>query len=190
MKQNRDAQKETLFVLAGSLVLSLLMQAIFLLCGKWRLGVLYSNLITVFATTLNFYLMCLSLERAVARGEEEAQVKARMKASYTARMLLLAAVVGGCGYVAVTWGTFDLWALLIPLVFTRLTLLVRGRLLAKEEASHTRQEDAQAPTDEPADAPCDGKQAEDQKEQTPPAAYPPGKRPPLREMLTGGEEDE
>ncbi len=190
MKQNRAAQKETLFVLAGSLVLSLLMQAIFLLCGKWRLGVLYSNLITVFVTTLNFYLMCLSLERAVARGEEEGQVKARMKASYTARMLLLAAVVGGCGYVAVTWGTFDLWALLIPLVFTRLTLLVRGRMLAKQEPTPAPAPDTQAHTDKTAESACEDKQTEGQKEQTPPAAYPPGKRPPLREMLTGGEEDE
>ena len=54
MTDRRVIYRETLFVLAGSLVLSLVMELVFLLLGRWRPAVLYGNLLTVFATTLNY----------------------------------------------------------------------------------------------------------------------------------------
>ena len=132
MTDRRVIYRETLFVLAGSLVLSLLMELVFLLFGRWRPAVLYGNLLTVFATTLNYYLMCRALLRAVAAGGDENNVKARMKASATGRMLLLGLIVAGGCYVSVRWNTVDLWATLIPLLFVRLTLFVRSRMIARE----------------------------------------------------------
>lgn len=132
MTDRRVIYRETLFVLAGSLVLSLVMELVFLLLGRWRPAVLYGNLLTVFATTLNYYLMCRALLRAVAAGGDENNVKARMKASATGRMLLLGLIVAGGCYASVRWNTVDLWATLIPLLFVRLTLFVRSRMIARE----------------------------------------------------------
>lgn len=132
MTDRRVIYRETLFVLAGSLVLSLLMELVFLLFGRWRPAVLYGNLLTVFATTLNYYLMCRALLRAVAAGGDENNVKARMKASATGRMLLLGLIVAGGCYASVRWNAVDLWATLIPLLFVRLTLFVRSRMIARE----------------------------------------------------------
>jgi len=132
VKDRRVIYKETLFVLAGSLVLSLVMELVFLLFGRWRPAVLYGNLLTVFATTLNFYLMCLSLTRALAQGGDEKSVQARMKASSTGRMLLLGLIVAGGCYASVKWDAVDLWATLIPLLFVRVTLFVRSRIIGCE----------------------------------------------------------
>ena len=132
MTDRRVIYRETLFVLAGSLVLSLVMELVFLLLGRWRPAVLYGNLLTVFATTLNYYLMCRALLRAVAAGGDENNVKARMKASATGRMLLLGLIVAGGCYASVRWNAVDLWATLIPLLFVRLTLFVRSRMIARE----------------------------------------------------------
>lgn len=132
MKDRRVIYRETLFVLAGSLVLSLVMELVFLLLGRWRPAVLYGNLLTVFATTLNYYLMCRALLRALAAGGDENNVKARMKASASARLLLLGLIVAGGCYASVRWNAVDLWATLIPLLFVRLTLFVRSRMIAHE----------------------------------------------------------
>lgn len=132
MTERRVIYRETLFVLTGSLVLSLVMELVFLLLGRWRPAVLYGNLLTVFATTLNYYLMCRALLRAVAAGGDENNVRARMKASAAGRMLLLGLIVAGGCYASVRWNTVDLWATLIPLLFVRLTLFVRSRMIARE----------------------------------------------------------
>ena len=151
MTDRRVIYRETLFVLAGSLVLSLVMELVFLLLGRWRPAVLYGNLLTVFATTLNYYLMCRALLRAVAAGGDENNVKARMKASATGRMLLLGLIVAGGCYASVRWNAVDLWATLIPLLFVRLTLFVRSRMIAREMPA----DGAQAPTPDGAEGHAD-----------------------------------
>ena len=146
---------ETLFVLGGSLLLSAVMHAVYLIIGRWTLGVLWGSLVTVAATTANFYAMCRTLQNAVEAGLTQEQIKGRMKISQGLRLLVLALVIGGCAYLSTVTDppVFDLWALLIPLFFGRVTLSVRSLWLRRADDGAA----APAVSD---DAPGDEKQKE------------------------------
>ena len=56
--------KETIFVASVTLVLSALMQSVFLIIGKWDYDVLLGNLLGGVAAVLNFFLMGLTVQWA------------------------------------------------------------------------------------------------------------------------------
>ena len=71
--------KETLYILVCVVILSVLMEAVFLFIRRWDYTVLLGNLLTGFAVTLNFFLMGLGVQRALGKDEKEAKKRAKQE---------------------------------------------------------------------------------------------------------------
>ena len=64
MKQlDKAVVHESLYVAAWVLILSAIMQAVFLLIGKWDLRVLYGNLLSGALSILNFFFMAFCSDK-------------------------------------------------------------------------------------------------------------------------------
>ena len=111
--------KETKYILFWVLILSALMQAVFLIIKQWDYTVLLGNLLSGGAVVLNFFLLGLTVQNAL--GKEEQEAKKTMKLSQTYRFLFLAVVV----IVGVVVACFNTWAVIIPLFFSRIAIAFR-----------------------------------------------------------------
>lgn len=120
MKVDKTVKKETLYIAALSGVLSLLMQAVFLVIGQWHFSVFLGNLWGYAAAVGNFFLMGLTVQKAVLKDEEEA--KKTIKISHTLRnmLILVVAVIG------IVIPFFNTWTVIIPLFFPRIAIFFRG----------------------------------------------------------------
>ena len=119
MKVDKTVKKETLYVACFSVVLSMLMQSVFLIIGQWHYSVILGNLWGFAAAVLNFFLLGLTVQKAVTKEPEEA--KKLIKLSHTLRnmLILIVAVIG----IVVPF--FNTWASIIPLLFPRISILFR-----------------------------------------------------------------
>ena len=119
MKVDKTVKKETLYIACFSVVLSMLMQSVFLIIGQWHYSVILGNLWGFAAAVLNFFLLGLTVQKAVTKEPEEA--KKLIKLSHTLRnmLILIVAVIG----IVVPF--FNTWASIIPLLFPRISILFR-----------------------------------------------------------------
>ncbi len=120
MKKIDDTiKRETGYIAAWVIILSAIMQSVFLIIGKWDYTVLLGNLLSALVAVANFFLMGLSVQSAVQKEEKEA--KNTMKASQSLRTLML--------FVAVVLGVllpcFSIWTAIIPLFFPRIAIVFR-----------------------------------------------------------------
>ncbi|MBQ8163154.1 MAG: hypothetical protein IJZ93_02135 [Clostridia bacterium] len=113
--------KETGYIAIWSLILSALMQAVFLIIQGWDMTVLFGNILSVFVSVLNFFLMGITVQKAVIKEEKEA--KSFMKLSHSLRTLIL--LVGVVIGVALPY--FSTWTVIIPLFFPRIAMLFRPK---------------------------------------------------------------
>ena len=119
-KVDPTVRKETSFIAVFVLVGSLAMEAVYLLLGAWTLPVLLGNLLGAALAVGNFLLMGLTIQKALGKSEEDA--KKLMKLSQQLRMLML---LVGC-VLGSALACFDLVATLIPLLFPRIAVMIRG----------------------------------------------------------------
>lgn len=120
MRVEKAVRDTTLYVIAVTLILSALMQAVFLLTGYWDYRVLLGNLWGGGFAVLNFFLMGISVQRAVDKSPEDAAKY--IKANSSARMLMLF-VVAAIGAAIPFLNTI---AELIPFFFPRIAVFVMG----------------------------------------------------------------
>lgn len=121
MKRRVDAavRRETLYIAVWAAVLSALMEAVFLILGKWDVTVLLGNLLGGLTAVLNFFLMGLTVQSAVDKPQDEARTA--MKASQALRsVMLLAVLVAGAAAPC-----FHLIAAILPLFFPRIAIALR-----------------------------------------------------------------
>ena len=111
--------KETKYIAAWVLILSALMQAVFLIIDKWDYSVLLGNLLSAAVSVLNFFLMGLSIQKALQKDEKEAKNTLKLSQTYRTILLLIVAVLGG------VLSCFNLWAVLIPMLFPRIAIVFR-----------------------------------------------------------------
>ena len=113
-------KKETGYIVFWVILLSLLMEAVFLILQKWDLSVLFGNLGGAGAAVGSFFLLAVTVSRAVSSGKPEEAAK-RVKASAGLRM------IGMGGICALLIGVFhtNVYATVIPLLFPRIGLLFR-----------------------------------------------------------------
>lgn len=150
MRIDADVKKETKFITLGMLIMSVLMHAVFLVIGKWSLGVLWSNLLVGVTMVASFFVMCLTIQKAVSCGDP-ARAKSMATASQLGRLVVLAAVVALGAYfsnITEKGGPFEFWALIPPLFFNRITVMIRGAVVKKEEAKKKPPE-SESEVDEP-----------------------------------------
>lgn len=124
---DKTVLKETAFMGIWMLIFSGIMQAVFLIIGKWDYTVLLGNLLSGIMGVINFLLLGLTVQRAVSSGDEK-HAKSLMKASQAIRLFILF----GVAVLGATLSCFNLWATLIPLLFPRITIVIRQILLAKK----------------------------------------------------------
>lgn len=128
MKIDKTVKKETVYIAVWVLILSVLLQAVFLLLGKWELSVLFGNLYGAAAAVLNFFLLGLGVQRAVAKADPE-ESKKTVRLSQSLRFLMLVLLIGAG--VAMPW--FHSVALVIPLLFPRIGLLFRPKFRGMDQ---------------------------------------------------------
>lgn len=139
---------DSLLFLLCELVAGGVVVGIFALLGKYDSGVLLGAIIGAVATVLNYFIMSLSINRAIdrfleARGdremdEEEAErfsaehvvrIQATVKLSYIIRMVIMVAAL----VVALISGWFNPIATVIPLLLFKPVLYVIEFIRGKKE---------------------------------------------------------
>ena len=126
-KVDPAVKKETLFILWMTLLMSIIMEAVFLAIGKWDITVLYGNLLGEAVSVGNFFLMGLTIQSALGKSENDA--KATMKVSQMLRMLLIFAALI-VGYLVPVFHTV---AVVIPFIFPRIAIFFRPLFDKKKE---------------------------------------------------------
>lgn len=138
MKIDPTVKKETLFVSIVTLVLSMLMQSVFLIIGKWDLSVLLGNILGGGIGILNFFFLGLSVQKAVSSDEKKA--KEVMKASHAIRFALIIVLLA---ISLIFQSVFNVIATIISLLFATAGVYMRAvfnkdrKKQAKGEAAAT-----------------------------------------------------
>ena len=118
-KADKTVIRETKYIACWIIILSVLMQGIFLIISKWNYTVLLGNILSGAAMMLNFFFMGLSVQKAV--GTDEAEAKKIMRTSQTLRNFFVFAVV----VLGVCAPCFSTITTIIPLFFTRIAVAFR-----------------------------------------------------------------
>lgn len=117
MDSRKFVIKQTLLVLAGQAVCVGIMLGIFALLGRFDRTVLLGGIFGGLIATLNFFFMAISAtiasDKAVAQDVKGGQ--ATIQISYIARLAVMAVVL----FALVKSGLCDVFAVVLPLVFTR-----------------------------------------------------------------------
>ncbi len=121
MKLDPVVKKENLDMILGSGICTVIVQLVFLAIGKWDTTVLFGGLWGLFITCLNFFIMSVALQKAMATGDEQ-QAKMKLQASYTGRMLLLVALM----IVGVVAPFMHFLPVILSVFFPRVVITVRG----------------------------------------------------------------
>ena len=114
-KVDSTVARETRYIAGCVLVLSAVMQIVFLVLGLWDVSVLLGNLLGAVAAIGNFFLMGLTIQNAVGMDKDGA--KKRMKLSQSLRMF------------ALTVKCFHPVAAILPLLFPRFAIALRPLIL-------------------------------------------------------------
>lgn len=118
-KTDKTIIKETKYIAVCVAVLSILMQAVFLVLRLWSVKVLLSNILIGFTVVTNFYFMGLGVQKAVEQDEKEA--KKTIRTSQTIRTFFVFVMV----VIGVTAPCFSIMATIIPLFFPRVAIALR-----------------------------------------------------------------
>lgn len=111
--------KETKYIAYFVAILSIAMQAVFLILRKWDITVLLGNLLSYVAVVLNFLMMGITVQNAINKEEKDARQNIRASQSLRTFFLFTVAALGALLPV------FNVWATLIPLFFPRIAFMVR-----------------------------------------------------------------
>ena len=121
IKIEKTVLKETRFVALWILIFSAFMEAVFLIINAWDYRVLLGNLLSGIIGVVNFLLLGITVQKAVNSGDE-GEARRLMKSSQSIRLVMIFAVA----VIGATVPVFNLWATLIPLLFPRLSMIIRG----------------------------------------------------------------
>ena len=121
MKIDKTVIKETKYIALFVLILSVLMQSVFLIIGHWHYFVLLGNIWGAAVAIGNFFVMGLFVQKAVTQDEKDA--KQTIRASQSLRMVgvFILVVVG----ILIFKQTPTRVAILIPLIFPRIAIMLR-----------------------------------------------------------------
>ena len=128
-KLNPTVRRESVFIAVCVLLCSVIMQAVFLLLGRWDYTVLTGNLLGGFAAVGNFVAMGYTVQQAVEQEEKRAKEMMRTSRGFRTALVVLLAVLGVC------LPFFNNVAVILPLFFPRIGLFFRP-LLDKKESGH------------------------------------------------------
>ncbi len=126
MKIEPVVKRETLYILISSLLLGGIMNLVFFFLKEWSFSVLLGTVLGIFASVLNFFLMALTVQKAVKKDEKE--MRDFVKLSQTLRNFMLVAFAA----IGVFISVFNTWAMLISLFFPRIAVFMHPLFNSKE----------------------------------------------------------
>ncbi|MBE6787639.1 MAG: hypothetical protein E7537_04765 [Ruminococcaceae bacterium] len=112
-------KKETLYIATVSAILSLLLQSVFLIIGKWDYTVLLGNIYGLAVTVGNFFIMGLNVQTSLEKEPDDA--KKLIKASQSLRLLMLFV----CAIIGYIIPVFNILSVIIPYLFPRFAISLR-----------------------------------------------------------------
>ncbi|MBQ9783476.1 MAG: hypothetical protein IJW44_03045 [Clostridia bacterium] len=118
-KIDKVVLRETKLMALWVLILSAILQAVFLVIGAWDYKVLLGNLLSGSAVVLNFLAMGITVQNCLQKEEKDA--KQAMRASGLLRLFVLFIV----GLIGVLVPVFSAWTVIIPLFFPRFIIALR-----------------------------------------------------------------
>ncbi len=113
-------RKETGYIAVWVVLLSILMEAVFLLIGQWDLSVLLGNLGGAAVAVGNYFLLAVTVSRAIDKGQADQAAK-QVRATASLRLVGVGAI---CALLVGVFKT-NVYATLIPLLFPRIGLAFR-----------------------------------------------------------------
>ena len=123
-------RKETGYIALWTVLLSVIMEGVFLVLNQWNLKVLLGNLGGAATAVGSFFLLAVTVSRAVSSGKPEEAAR-RVKASAGLRLI---AMGGVCALFIGVLGT-NVYATVIPLLFPRVGLFFRPLADRKRKGS-------------------------------------------------------
>ncbi len=129
--------RESLYIAACTAILSALMEAVFLIIGRWDYTVLTGNLLGYVVSVLNFFFMGITVQKAVTKDEKAAANT--MKFSQTVRTFAIVVLAA----LGILLDFFNTVAVIVPLFFPRIAVAFRP-LFGVE--SDRKSESADTPT--------------------------------------------
>ena len=130
-KVDPTVRRETAYIAVVTLLLSMLMQIVFVIIGQWDFTVLLGNLLGGVTAVGNFFLMGLTVQRALA--DDQKQAARRVHASQSYRLILQGVVL----VLAAVLNCFNLWAAALPLLFPRIGVQFRPLFLKQKDGGDT-----------------------------------------------------
>lgn len=119
MKIDKTVLRETKYIAIFTVILSVLMQSVFLIVNKWDYTVLLGNVWGALVAVANFFVMGLFVQKAVTQEEKEA--KKTVKASQSLRLaaMLLLTAIGAIIPI------FNIITVVIPLLFPSIAIFLK-----------------------------------------------------------------
>ena len=108
--------RATKYIAVWVIVLSVLMQAAFIFFDEWDYTVVFGNTLSSGAVVLNFYLMGITVQRALSKSENDAKTAIQLSQLYRFLLLLTVIVIG------VMTPIFHTWSVILPLLFPRIAI--------------------------------------------------------------------
>ena len=129
MLKLQPAVKRNIFYVAlVDLLLSLLLQLMFILLSAWDISVVLGNLLGYCASVLNFFLLCLTVQSAVIKDPDDA--KTLIKTSQRLRFLMMLAIAIIANFIP----CFNLYAVIIPFTFNGIAVVLRTYIFKDKES--------------------------------------------------------
>lgn len=136
-KIDKTVKKETIYIALWTLILSGIMEAVFIIIS-WDYTVLLGNVLGGTVAVLNFFALGLTVQKAI-NIEDTKDRKNYMKISQSFRFIFLI-IVAVLGAVV---PCFNVWATIIPLLFPRIALLFRPISLRREKSESNENDQIQ-----------------------------------------------
>lgn len=121
-------KRDTKYIALVVGILTVLMESVFLIIGKWDTTVLFGGLLGGCTAILNFFMMGLSVQKAVAKDKKDAS--GVMKASHGLRMVMLVVI---CAVAALLPNVFNLVATMVPLLFPSVGAKLHGKIVKSND---------------------------------------------------------
>ncbi|MCR4577120.1 MAG: ATP synthase subunit I [Clostridiales bacterium] len=122
MDSRKLVLRQTLYIFLGELVLTALMLGVFALIGRFDGKVILGGAAGAVLATLNFFFMAVGAMSAADKAEEQDVKggKSLIRVSYIIRLVVLAGLL----FAFYKSGLADPFALVIPLLFVRVILML------------------------------------------------------------------
>lgn len=126
---DKTVVKEGCFIALGVLTLSIIMEAVFVIIGRWDYTVLLGNLLGGLVAVLNFFLLGITVQNAIGKTEKE--IKNRVRFSHIMRMFLISIGL----IVGIALPCFNSIAAILPYLFPRIAISLHPLFFKNEGRS-------------------------------------------------------